>query len=74
MDPNRWKRVDQLLQAALERPLDDRVEFLRRACVGDDALEREVQSLLAAQRDAGSFLENPAMDVAARAMAEWPSI
>ncbi len=62
MDPNQWKRVDQLLQAALERPPGDRTEFLRQACAGDEALEREVQSLLAAQRDAGSFLENPAMD------------
>jgi len=79
MDPNRWKRVDQLLQAALERPPVDRTEFLRQACAGDDALEREVQSLLGAQRDAGSFLENPAMDLAAmnmaaRALAERPSV
>jgi serine/threonine protein kinase len=74
MDPNRWKRVDQLLLAALEHPLGDRAEFLRQACAGDDALEREVQTLLAAQRDAGSFLGSPAMEVAARAMAERPSI
>src|SRR5213592_4311869 len=66
MNSERWKQVDKLLQAALERPLAARAEFLRQACAGDEALEREVQSLLAAQQEAGSFLESPAMEVAAR--------
>ncbi|HMC66964.1 MAG TPA: serine/threonine-protein kinase, partial [Gemmataceae bacterium] len=69
MNSERWKQVDKLLQAALERPLAARAEFLRQACAGDEALEREVQSLLAAQQEAGSFLESPAMEVAARAIA-----
>jgi eukaryotic-like serine/threonine-protein kinase len=50
---------------ALERPPEDREEFLRRACAGDEALEREVRSLLASQQQAGSFLESPAIGVAA---------
>jgi eukaryotic-like serine/threonine-protein kinase len=69
MDTERWKQVDGLLQAALERPPAGRAEFLRRACAGDEALEHEVRSLLASQQQAGSFLESPAMDVAARAIA-----
>ena len=69
MDPERWKHVDSLLQAVLARPPDERDAFLRQACVNDDALEREVRSLLAAQEQAGSFLESPAIDVAARALA-----
>src|SRR5580658_3265725 len=69
MDPEQWKRVDGLLQAALERPPADRAAFLRDACAGDEALEREVHSLLASQQEAGSFLESPALDVAARAIA-----
>ncbi len=67
MDSARWKQVDNLLQAALERPPDERAGFLRQACAGDEALEREVRSLLASQEEAGSFLESPALDVAARA-------
>src|SRR5881392_785401 len=62
MDSEQWKRVDNLLQAALERPPGDRVEFLQQACAGDVALEREVRSLLASQQEAGSFLESPAID------------
>ena len=65
MDSERWKQVDNLLQSALERPPDERDAFLRQACAGDEALEREVRSLLASQQEAGSFLESPAMEVAA---------
>jgi hypothetical protein len=74
MDPERWKRVDNLLQAALERPLGERVEFLQRACLDDKALEREVLSLLASRQQAEGFLETPAIEVAARALALQPDL
>ena len=70
MDSDRWKQVDHLLQAALERPLKERDAFLRSACAGDEALEREVRSLLRAQHQAESFLESPAIEAAARAIAQ----
>ena len=70
MDSERWKRVDNLLQAALERAPGERDAFLRQACAGDEAIEREVRSLLASQQRAGSFLESPAIEVAARAIAQ----
>src|SRR5512132_3536876 len=69
VNSERWKQVDKLLQAALERPAAARSEFLRQACMGDQELEREVRSLLAAQHEAESFLERPAIEVAARAIA-----
>jgi serine/threonine protein kinase/Tol biopolymer transport system component len=69
MDSDRWKQVDNLLQAALERRPEERDAFLRQACAGDAELEREVRSLVASQQAAGSFLESPAIGVAARAMA-----
>src|SRR5450759_4257069 len=69
MNPDRWHEVDSLLQAALERPPAARPEFLRDACAGDEALEREVRSLLSSQEQAGNFLEAPAMEVAARGLA-----
>ncbi len=56
MDPERWQRIDSLLHAALERPPSERDAFLRRECAGDEALEREVRSLIAADRPAESFL------------------
>src|SRR5271165_6525446 len=69
MDSERWKQVDSLLQSVLERPTGERDAFLRHACAGDEALEREVRSLLKSQQEAGSFLEGPAIDAAARALA-----
>ncbi len=72
MEPETWKRVDELLQAALGRPPGERAAFLQEACGGDEALEREVRSLLTSQEQAGSFLESPAIDLAARALARQP--
>ncbi len=66
MDSGRWKQVDDLLQAALVLPAHRREEFLRQACRGDAALLQEVQSLLTSHDKAGSFLEVPAISVAAR--------
>jgi serine/threonine protein kinase len=68
MDSERWRRVDRLLQAALERPSAERTDFLRRACAGDESLEREVLSLLASQKDAARFLDRPAIELAAEDM------
>jgi eukaryotic-like serine/threonine-protein kinase len=69
MDSDRWKQIDNLLQAALERPQNERDGFLRQACGGDRDLEGEVRALLASSDEAGSFLESPAMEVAAQAIA-----
>src|ERR1700722_7909171 len=69
MQSDRWKQTDNLLQAALERPPEERDQFLRHACAGDLALESEVRSLLRSEQEAGSFLERPAIELAARAMA-----
>jgi eukaryotic-like serine/threonine-protein kinase len=70
MDSERWKQLDSLLQSTLERPPDERDAFLRQACGGDEPLEREVRSLLTLERKAGSFLESPAIDMAALALAQ----
>ena len=69
MNSERWKQIDSLLQAALERPPEERHTFLRQACSGDEALEREVRSLLTSHQEAASFLESPAIQVAAQAIA-----
>ena len=60
----RWQRVDQLLQSALEREPEQRSAFLREVCAGDDTLLREVESLLSSHEQAGDFLEGPTLGVA----------
>src|SRR5882762_3246665 len=69
MDSERWKQVDNVLQSVMDRAPEERDAFLLRACAGDRTLEREVRSLLASEEQAGRFLENPALEVAARALA-----
>jgi eukaryotic-like serine/threonine-protein kinase len=63
MDTERWKRVDELLQAALQVPAERQEEFLRQQCGGDAELLEEVRSLLTSDRKAGSFLESPGLHV-----------
>ena len=69
MNAERWKTVDGLLQSALQLAPERRDEFLRGACAGDVALERQVKSLVTSYRQAGDFLETAAINVAARATA-----
>src|SRR5262245_4800297 len=65
MKSERWRQVDQLFQAALERAPEDRFAFINAACGGDDSLCREVEALLAADGEAGSLIETPAYAVGA---------
>ena len=45
--------------------------YVREACGGDSDLESEVRSLLASNAEAGSFLEEPAVERAGR-LTPWP--
>jgi hypothetical protein len=66
MDAERWKRVDDLRQSALQLPAEPQEAFLRQACADDTALLQEVQSRLTSRRKAGSFLDPPVVNVAAQ--------
>ncbi|MDH4063076.1 MAG: protein kinase, partial [Acidobacteriota bacterium] len=70
MDRERWDHVDKLLQSALDLATTEREAFLRRACRGDEALEAEVRSLLAAHDRADAFLDSPAIGWAARQLSD----
>ena len=61
MDTERWRQVERLYHAALERAPEMRTAFLDGACHQDSDLRREVASLLAQAEKAGSFLERPAL-------------
>jgi serine/threonine protein kinase/tetratricopeptide (TPR) repeat protein len=61
MSPDHWARVKEIFQAAQERQPAEREAWLEAACAGDEVLRREVESLLAAHEEAGSFIEKPAV-------------
>jgi len=51
----RWRQVEELLAAALDREPAAREKFLDAACAGDSNLRREVESLLAAHERSGAL-------------------
>jgi serine/threonine protein kinase len=66
----RWTTVKSLHLAALDREPSQRAVFLDEACAGDEALRREVESLLAYEEDAERFMESPALEVTARSVSQ----
>jgi predicted ATPase len=60
---NRWQDVERIYHDALARDAGERSQFLRSACSGDEALQREVESLLAYASDAQVFMQTPAIEV-----------
>jgi serine/threonine-protein kinase len=69
MKPERWLQIEELCQAVLDRTEEQRASFLDSRCAGDEALRREVESLLRYQEPAHNFIEAPALEVAARVVA-----
>src|SRR5215831_15344355 len=69
MQSERWRQIEQIFQSALEVEEGRRAALVEQACAGDEDLRREVESLLAHHKDAGSFIESPALEMAAQALA-----
>jgi len=68
-DPQRWQRVKEVFEGALELHGAERETFLDREC-GDQAdVRKEVESLLRSYEVAGSFMESPAVAQAADSLA-----
>jgi tetratricopeptide (TPR) repeat protein len=61
MSSDRWRRVRDLFDEAVELPSAEQAAFLDTLDAADAGLRREVASLLRASTAAGSFLEAPAL-------------
>ena len=59
MHPERWKTVERIFHAALERGQHERAAFLESACANDSELRSEVESLLKETSETASFIEPP---------------
>jgi hypothetical protein len=69
VEPERWRKIEQLYHSALEQEASGRAAFIEQACAGDEVLREEVESLLAQSEGTEGFLEAPAVEVAARDLA-----
>ena len=66
----RWQTVKEILDAALDLDPSDLPGFLARACGDDDLLRRQVESLLAAQKESQDFLMRPVFSLRGAAAGE----
>src|SRR5512133_323510 len=69
MEPERWRRVEDLYHASLQVAIGQRARFLEDACGTDQDLRQEVESLLTHDASAEKFIDAPAFEVAARLIA-----
>jgi eukaryotic-like serine/threonine-protein kinase len=70
MTPERWQRVKQIFDSALEYAPEQRSAFLSGACGGDDDLRSEVESLISSHEKTGTFIDAPAYEAAAHLIAD----
>ena len=61
MDQNNWQEIKRIFSAALELPANDRPAFLDHQCGADDDMRSNLESLLAAEEEAGEFIVAPAL-------------
>jgi eukaryotic-like serine/threonine-protein kinase len=69
MQPERWRRIEELFDAALKIEANRRSAFLAEQCAGDEFLRLELERLLAQHACRESFLESPALQIAAQELA-----
>lgn len=66
MDPARLQAVEAIFHAALDVEPSRLEQLLDDRCAGDASLRRDVESLLAAHRRSGSFIDTPIATLDAR--------
>lgn len=72
MDPDRWQRLEPLLDAVLDLAPEERASYLDVACSGDPELRREVEALLEDCEASGDFLEKAGGPALAEVAASSP--
>lgn len=59
MSPQRWEKIEEIFQAALDLSVAERERFVSESCAGDAELKKEVEKLIKQYEDADSFIESP---------------
>jgi len=74
MTPDRFQKAKQIYSSVLEREPAQRETYLSEACAGDEALRKEVESLLGCRTEAQEFFKAPAVQAGAKALARESAI
>src|SRR5690349_8062294 len=59
MTPERWQKVEEIFQAAVELLPEERARYVAQVCANDTTLKRDVESLLSQHDSAGELLDQP---------------
>ena len=59
MTPERWQKVEEIFQAALDLVPEERGRYLSEVCADDVSLKSDVETLLSQHESAGNLLEEP---------------
>jgi hypothetical protein len=62
MSSDRKQQITSIFHSAIEREGTKRRAFLDGACANDEALRREVESLIRSHEQAGSLMDAPAYE------------
>jgi len=73
MTPQDWKRIQSLLDSALQVAPDERTRFLDRECEGDDRLRAEVEILIKFSESSDSVLDRSRISLASAGNPSDPS-
>jgi hypothetical protein len=65
MDPELWRRIEELYHSALERAPCQRSTFLTVACQGDDKLRGQVEALLSQGDSTDDLVSTPVWEAVA---------
>src|ERR1700693_1341727 len=74
MQPERWRRIEELFHSALKVEERRRIAFLEESCAGEQDLRIRVGALLADHKEADSFLESPALELVAQKLAATENV
>ena len=69
MTPERWQQVKEIFNSAITHHPEERSLFISQACLGDNDLRSEVESLIASHEQSGNFIDQPAFEAAASLLA-----
>ncbi|MFN7927033.1 MAG: protein kinase [Blastocatellia bacterium] len=61
MSAKNWQQLEPLLNQVLDLPTEQHAAFLQQACNGDPSLQREVEKLVAEEKQEPAFLETPVL-------------
>jgi eukaryotic-like serine/threonine-protein kinase len=62
MNTEKWRKITELFEAALDCPTDARAAFLEAGCEGDEEVRRRVEEMLAADARQNLVMDRPAYE------------